>query len=162
MMTDVLSEDIWDQISDMLNKENIKIHEPVECHHINIIYNQKEGNEICLDCGIVTCCKIFDSCEWNNYKTDDGKFDLSSQRADIYISDNPYEIGGSIPGLNKNSLAIFIKLAKKYGVTQSGSKKQIAERLSSLRGSYLSKTEKKIILPYLSNNVKLPSDSSTL
>jgi len=54
---------------------------------------------------------------------------------------------------NKSSVAIFIKLAKKYGVTQSGSKKQIAERLSGLRGSYLSKTEKKMILPYLSNNV---------
>ena len=54
---------------------------------------------------------------------------------------------------NKSSVANFIKLAKKYGVTQSGSKKQIAERLSGLRGSYLSKTEKKIILPYLSNNV---------
>ena len=54
---------------------------------------------------------------------------------------------------NKNSLVIFIKLAKKYRITQSGSKKQIAERLSSLRGSYLSKTEKKLILPYLSNNV---------
>ena len=35
---------------------------------------------------------------------------------------------------NKSSVAIFIKLAKKYGVTQSGSKKQIAERLSGLRG----------------------------
>jgi len=54
---------------------------------------------------------------------------------------------------NKSSLAIFIKLAKKYGLTLSGSKKKIAERLSSLRGAYLSKTEKKIILPYLSNNV---------
>ena len=53
----------------------------------------------------------------------------------------------------KNSLVTFIKLAKKYGVTQSGSKKQIAERISGLRGSYLSKTEKKKILPYLSNNV---------
>ena len=45
---------------------------------------------------------------------------------------------------NKSSVAILIKLAKKYGITQSGSKKQIAERLSGLRGSYLSKTEKKI------------------
>ena len=54
---------------------------------------------------------------------------------------------------DKNKLVIFIKLAKKYGVSQTGSKKQIAERLSGLRGSYLSKTEKKIILPYLSNNV---------
>tara|TARA_B100001996_G_scaffold351517_1_gene311608 strand:- start:48 stop:413 length:366 start_codon:yes stop_codon:yes gene_type:complete len=54
---------------------------------------------------------------------------------------------------NENSLETFIKLAKKYQVIQSGSRKQIAERLSSLRGSYLSKTDKKIILPYLSNNV---------
>lgn len=54
---------------------------------------------------------------------------------------------------SKHDLTIFIKLAKKYGVTQSGSKKQISERLSGLRGAYLSKTEKKIILPYLSNNV---------
>ena len=54
---------------------------------------------------------------------------------------------------NKSSIVNFIKLAKKYGITQSGSKKQIAERLSGLRGSYLSKTEKKMILPYLSNNV---------
>tara|TARA_B100000459_G_scaffold47218_1_gene24701 strand:- start:123 stop:374 length:252 start_codon:yes stop_codon:yes gene_type:complete len=54
---------------------------------------------------------------------------------------------------NKNSKAIFIKLAKKYGLTTSGSRKQISERLVALRGSYLSKTEKNLILPYLSNNV---------
>lgn len=53
----------------------------------------------------------------------------------------------------KDNLVIFVKLAKKYGLAQSGSKKKIAERLSSLRGAYLSKTEKKIILPYLSNTV---------
>ena len=54
---------------------------------------------------------------------------------------------------NKNSLEFFIKLAKKYRVSQSGSKKKLAERLSSLRGSYLSNNEKKLILPYLSNTV---------
>jgi hypothetical protein len=54
---------------------------------------------------------------------------------------------------NKNSLDTFVKLAKKYGLSQSGSKKQIAERLSGLRGAYLSKNEKQLILPYLSNNV---------
>lgn len=53
----------------------------------------------------------------------------------------------------KDSLANFVKLAEKYNLVQSGSKKQIAERLSALRGKYLSKTEKKLILPYLSNNV---------
>ena len=48
---------------------------------------------------------------------------------------------------------MLVNLAKKYNLTQSGSKKQIAERLSSLRGSYLSNTEKKLILPFLANNV---------
>jgi len=37
----------------------------------------------------------------------------------------------------------------KYGVQTNGSK---AERLSSLRGSYLTKNEKLGILPYLKNN----------
>ncbi len=54
---------------------------------------------------------------------------------------------------NKDSLANFIELAKKYGITTNGSRKQIAERLSSSRGVYLSKTEKELILPYLSNSV---------
>ena len=54
---------------------------------------------------------------------------------------------------NKDSLANFIELAKKYGITTNGSRKQIAERLSSSRGVYLSKTEKNLILPYLSDSV---------
>ena len=55
--------------------------------------------------------------------------------------------------LKNNTLQIFIDLAKKYRISPSGTKKQIAQRLSSLRGSYLSKKEKNIIIPYLSNNV---------
>tara|TARA_B100000530_G_scaffold292129_1_gene209105 strand:+ start:351 stop:587 length:237 start_codon:yes stop_codon:yes gene_type:complete len=54
---------------------------------------------------------------------------------------------------NQDSLANFIELAKKYGITTNGSRKQIAERLSSSRGVYLSKTEKNLILPYLSDSV---------
>ena len=54
---------------------------------------------------------------------------------------------------NQDSLANFIELAKKYGISTNGSKKQIAERLSSSRGVYLSKTEKDLILPYLSDSV---------
>ena len=56
--------------------------------------------------------------------------------------------------LKNNTLQIFINLAKKYRVQHKGrTKKQIATSLSSLRGSYLSKKEKNIIVPYLSNNV---------
>ena len=41
----------------------------------------------------------------------------------------------------KVSLKTLIKLAKKYRVTPSGSRKKLAEGLSGLRGSYLSKSE---------------------
>ena len=44
---------------------------------------------------------------------------------------------------NQDSLANFIEL-KKYGLVQTV-QKQIAERLSSSRGVYLSKTEKDLI-----------------
>jgi hypothetical protein len=47
---------------------------------------------------------------------------------------------------------IFIELAKKYRISPSGSKKQISQRLCDLRGIYLSNRERKLILPYLSNN----------
>ena len=56
--------------------------------------------------------------------------------------------------LKNNTLQIFINLAKKYHVQHKGrTKKQIATSLSGLRGSYLSKKDKNIIIPYLSNNV---------
>lgn len=56
--------------------------------------------------------------------------------------------------LKNNTLQIFINLAKKYRVNYKGrTKKQIATSLSGLRGSYLSKKDKNIIVPYLSNNV---------
>jgi len=71
------------------------------CHH-NKILDSKNGIEICTDCGEVFH-KCFDSCEWNNYKNDDGSFQQSNQRADTYVSDNPYDRGGSIPGFNKKS-----------------------------------------------------------
>ena len=44
------------------------------------------------------------------------------------------------------------KLCVKYNVQTHGSRASIAERLSSLRGSYLTKNEKRGISPYLKNN----------
>ena len=44
------------------------------------------------------------------------------------------------------------KLCDKYGITRNGTRSSLAERLSSLRGSYLSNTERKKILPLLKNN----------
>ena len=56
--------------------------------------------------------------------------------------------------LKNNTLQTFIDLAKKYRVNyKNRTKKQIADSLCGLRASYLSKKEKNIIIPYLSNNV---------
>ncbi len=117
-MTDILPEDIWDQISDMLEKENTKNNISEECHHLNILRDQKEGSEICIDCGLVVNSRICESCEWNNYKTEDGAFSANSQRADLYVSDNPYETGGSIPGFYKNSLIMRIHLQQTFSHKQ--------------------------------------------
>ena len=43
-------------------------------------------------------------------------------------------------------------LCDKYQLSRSGTKTSLAERLSSLRGSYLTNSERKKILPLLKNN----------
>lgn len=54
--------------------------------------------------------------------------------------------------MSKITLKDLKLLCDKYGVTKSGSKSKLANRLSSLRGEYLSNAERKKILPYLPNN----------
>tara|TARA_R110000851_G_scaffold62281_2_gene142991 strand:+ start:376 stop:609 length:234 start_codon:yes stop_codon:yes gene_type:complete len=43
-------------------------------------------------------------------------------------------------------------LCDKYHLSRTGTKTSLAERLSSLRGSYLTNSERKKILPLLKNN----------
>ena len=43
-------------------------------------------------------------------------------------------------------------LANKYEIKTSGTKSQLADRLCSLRGVYMSNTEREVILPLCSNN----------
>ena len=121
-MTDILPDDIWDQIDFMLDnskeiqKENKDI---CGCSHVNLICDKREGCKICADCGIVVQSQVYESCEWNNYKSEDGTFNNSSQRADLYVSDNPYDKGGSIPGIyNKNSLAMRMHLQQTFSHKQ--------------------------------------------
>lgn len=52
------------------------------------------------------------------------------------------------------SLADFKALAKKVGVTTSGTKTMLAERISNLRGRYLTKAQIEMIKPYLKKNNK--------
>ena len=47
----------------------------------------------------------------------------------------------------------IIKLCKKYRVNTNGSRKKIANTLAALRSVYMTQKDKKMILPFLSNNV---------
>lgn len=91
---------IWDDFDECL-KDIQKEDQCESCQHKNKI--QDNGCQLCLDCGLIIS-KLFETCEWNNYKNgDDGTYQNSGQRGDLFISDNPYVKGGSIPGFNKNS-----------------------------------------------------------
>ncbi len=52
------------------------------------------------------------------------------------------------------SLADFKALATKYSVITSGSRTQLAERISNLRGQYLTKSEIEMINPFLKKKNK--------
>ena len=57
---------------------------------------------ICIDCATVLE-KERECQEWSNYKDDSGNFKNSNQRSDAWLSDNPYDHGGFIPGdMNSN------------------------------------------------------------
>lgn len=118
-MTDTLPDDIWDQIDCMLEdyKEPRKEIQ-MDCKHINVICDKREGCKVCADCGIVVETQVYETCEWNNYKSEDGTFSANSQRADIYVSDNPYDIGGSIPGIFKNGLTMKMHLQQTFSHKQ--------------------------------------------
>jgi len=104
-------ESIWKDIDTLVN-ENENVNENVNenenelcmCYHSNLQLDHKHGIQICLDCGTVISSKIFECCDWNTYKQDDGSLTNASQRGDAYTSDNPYDKNGTIPGFaGKNS-----------------------------------------------------------
>ena len=110
-------ESIWNDFEELTKEE--KINDKCECSHVNLQIDHKQGNEICLDCGTVVLCNIFEYCEWNNYKQEDGSMSNGSQRADAFVSDNPYDKGGTIPGFaNKNSLIMRIHYQQTFSHKQ--------------------------------------------
>ncbi len=99
------------------------------CNHEIRIFDTREGVEICDLCGEVLG-NIYETQEWNCYKNESGFLSTNNQRGDVYPkSDNPYDIGGSIPGFNKNSFAMRLH----YQQTFSHKQKtfwQISERFN--------------------------------
>jgi len=114
------------------------------CKHLNVcLYNK---TEICEDCGEVITKVVFESCEWNNYTNDDGTSQGNSQRADIYVSDNPYDKGGSIPGINRNSLMMRMHYQQTFSHKQKvfwKTSEKFQEYCSSLNLSNLALSDAK-------------------
>ena len=102
-----LNEDeIW---NDFYSCIEICDNEEEVCKHNNVILDFYTREKICTDCAMVIQGS-FENTEWNTYKDDMGCFKDSSQRADTWISDNPYDNGGSIPGFKKHNNRLFWRL----------------------------------------------------
>lgn len=113
-----LFETIWNDIEELTREDN-KCDNICDCSHINLQIDHKQGNKICLDCGTVVLTSIFEQCEWNNYRGEDGAMSNASQRADTFVSDNPYDKGGTVPGFaNKNSLMMRIHYQQTFSHKQ--------------------------------------------
>ena len=76
-----IEDNIWKDLESLMEEsKTIKLgRDSIMCSHINKEINQKEGNIICKDCGLVILESTFETCEWNNYKQDDGKFSANNQ-----------------------------------------------------------------------------------
>jgi len=110
-------ESIWNDFEELVKEE--KCDNVCECSHINLQIDHRLGDKICLDCGTVVLSGIFEYCEWNNYKQEDGSMSNGLQRGDAFVSDNPYDKRGTIPGFaNKNSLMMRIHYQQTFSHKQ--------------------------------------------
>ena len=86
--------------------------ERYECVH-DIDYDH-----VCIKCGVVfDKYNISNGCEWNNYKDDSGQYSNSTQRADLYVDENPYSTGGSI-GFSTNTFIGKLQLQMNFSHKQ--------------------------------------------
>ena len=112
-------EQIWKDLEKILNENKCESKcESNLCKHLKKFIDNKEKSEICQDCGVVFFTSIFEIAEWNTYKNEDGSYQASVQRADFNHSDNPYDIPGTIPGINKNSLMMRIHYQQTFSHKQ--------------------------------------------
>ena len=109
---------IWQDFEKMHIENNCKPENNNLCKHLKKFMDNKEKSEICQDCGVVFFTSIFETAEWNTYKNEDGTFQGSIQRGELNYSDNPYDIPGTIPGINRNSLMMRIHYQQTFSHKQ--------------------------------------------
>ena len=113
-------DDIWNdfekyKLNDTENKLNDtenNLEKENTCNHIIDI------DGVCELCGVeLVGHNIYTGSEWNNYKDDSGKFNSSSQRADVYNDQNPYSTGGTL-AFNTNTLIGKLQLQMTFSHKQ--------------------------------------------
>lgn len=91
-------DDLWDLANLAFELEKCNENDKKElvsyngCKHKNYHLNE-EGFMVCEDCGIVIGNSITNEAEWNNYKDESGNYQKNTQRADVWVDDNPYSQG---------------------------------------------------------------------
>ena len=123
----------WEDLEQIIKETDYGTEEKLncDCKHSNVIFNPSDKADICLDCGQILKMDG-DSCEWNSYKKEDGSFQTSQQRGDAWVSDNPYDKTGTIPGFHKNSFIMRMH----YQATFSHKQKtfwKVSEHLENYR-----------------------------
>lgn len=97
-MTDIIS-DIWKIYNDNIAEKEVKIDEEIKCicKKMNIKYDERNGMNVCVSCGVVIEDNMIDEkAEWNNYNDD------------CHV--NPSRCGMPInPLLQQSSLSTIIK-----------------------------------------------------
>ena len=129
-MDETIHDSIWKDFEDII-RESSPDKIAYGCQHIHIIYDPKDQADVCLECGQVLNA-VHESCEWNTHKKEDGSFQVSNQRGDTYVSDNPYDKTGTIPGFHKNSFIMKMHYQQTFSHKQKTFWK-ISEKLESYR-----------------------------
>ncbi len=110
-----LMDSIWADMDACLEEFKEIKKEHLGCLHDDI--ETHGGFEVCNKCGEVVG-RIFEQCEWSNFKNDDGSYQKSTQRGDAYNCDNPYTINGTVPGFNKNSFLMRLHYQQTFSHKQ--------------------------------------------
>lgn len=106
---------IWEDFDECIKEFNKETIFETKCKHVNKILDN--GSELCVECGEILNLK-FECCEWNTYTNPDGSYESRNQRADFISSENPYFMGGTVPGFNKNSFLMRLHYQQTFSHKQ--------------------------------------------
>lgn len=109
-------DDIWkiaEEAYEEINEPNSKCKSVNNCNNCN----HKYENNICIKCGFENF--LIGNAEWNNYRDQStGEFSKSTQRADVYVDDNPYATTGTVLPFSNRSLIGRLQIQQTFSHKQ--------------------------------------------